>query len=211
MGIAQIDLAILLPAFAAAWNLAGGQAFTAPLKRLSRTHRTPDGYFTVEAPSEWALGKEEEANELTFVNGDISVNIAAVEAEDGDTIDQILEINKSLLRHLCPAGDLVRRCGYDCRRSWGLFHHVLPRSADTNDCSSLGGTLPKTNHYLQDGGALRGTAYRSEHNRRHDGEHKNRPQIAAGRRVTQNILLSESFSLHFSHSYMRGWSTTKPV
>ena len=106
VGIAQIDLAILLPAFAAAWNLIGGQSLLAPQKASGRVYRSPDGFFTIEAPAGWAMGSEEEANELTFVNGDVSVNAAAVETEDGDTVDQILEINKALLRHLCPAGEL---------------------------------------------------------------------------------------------------------
>lgn len=106
VGIGQLDIAIMLPAFAAAWNLVGGQALLTPQRASSRAYHSPDGFFSVEAPAGWQLGAEEEANELTFVNGDVSVNVAAVEAEDGDTVDQILEINKALLRHLCPSGEV---------------------------------------------------------------------------------------------------------
>jgi hypothetical protein len=106
MGIGQLDLAILMPAFAAAWNLAGGQTLLAPQKASRRVYRSPDGFFTIEAPAGWAMDTEEEANELTFVNGDVSVNVAAVKTNDGDTVDQILEINKGLLRHLCPSGEI---------------------------------------------------------------------------------------------------------
>jgi len=106
MGISQVDLAILLPAFAAAWSLVGGQTAFATQESSGRAHRSPDGFFSVEAPAGWELCTQEDSNEVTFLNGKVSVSVAAAETEAGDTVDQILEFNKSLVRHLCPAGEV---------------------------------------------------------------------------------------------------------
>ena len=106
MGMSQIDLAILLPAFAAAWNLVGGQTMLATQKDSGRVYLSPDGLFAVEAPFGWELHKQEGSNEVTFLNGEVSVSVAATETEAGDTVDQFLEVNKSLVRHICPAAEV---------------------------------------------------------------------------------------------------------
>jgi hypothetical protein len=49
MGIGLFDHAILLPAFAAAWNLAVGQTLFASPKDTGRAFLSPDGSFTVMA------------------------------------------------------------------------------------------------------------------------------------------------------------------
>jgi hypothetical protein len=51
MGISPIDLAILLPAFVAAWNLVGGQTLFASPKDTGRAFLSPDGSFAIEAPA----------------------------------------------------------------------------------------------------------------------------------------------------------------
>ena len=104
--MSQIDLAILLPAFAAAWNLVGGQTMLATQKDSGRVYLSPDGLFAVEAPYGWELRKQEGSNEVTFMNGEVSVSVAAAETEAGDTVDQFLEVNKSLVRHICPASEV---------------------------------------------------------------------------------------------------------
>jgi hypothetical protein len=104
--MSQVDLAILLPAFAAAWNLAGGQTMFAAQKDSGRVYLSPDGLFAVEEPAGWELRKQEGSNEVTFLNGQVSVSVAAAETEAGDTVDQFLEVNKSLLRHMCPAAEV---------------------------------------------------------------------------------------------------------
>ena len=106
MSMSQVDLAILLPAFAAAWNLAGGQTMFASQKDSGRVYLSPDGFFAIEAPVGWELCKQEGSNEVTFLNGEVSVSVAAVETEAGDTVDQFLEVNKSLVRHMCPAAEV---------------------------------------------------------------------------------------------------------
>lgn len=107
MGIGQIDFAILLPAFAAAWNLSGGQTMFAAHKDSGRVYRSPDGLFAVEAPAGWELCKQEGSNEVTLLNGEVSISVAAAETEAGDTVDQFLEVNKSLVRHMCPAAEVL--------------------------------------------------------------------------------------------------------
>jgi hypothetical protein len=106
MSMSQVDLAILLPAFAAAWNLAGGQTLFAAQKDSGRVYLSPDGLFAIEAPAGWELHKQEGSNEVTFLNGQVSVSVAAAETEAGDTVDQFLEVNKSLLRHMCPDAEV---------------------------------------------------------------------------------------------------------
>ena len=107
MGMSQVDLAILLPAFAAAWNLVGGQTMFAAQKNSGCVYLSPDGLFAVEAPAGWELCKQEGSNEVTFLNGEVSASVAAVETEAGDTVDQVLEVNKSLVRHMCPAAEVL--------------------------------------------------------------------------------------------------------
>lgn len=103
LGISQIDLAILLPAFAAAWNLAGEESLLAAPRVSGRCYRSSDGSYTIEVPSEWELNRRVDSNELTFLNGEVSVSVAT---EEGDSVDQFLEISKALVRSICPAAEL---------------------------------------------------------------------------------------------------------
>jgi hypothetical protein len=105
MGISQVDLAILLPAFAAAWSLAGGATTFAAHQESGRSYRSPDGNFSIEVPPGWDHCTQESSNEVTFVCGKISVSVATEETEAGDTVDQLLELNKSFLRSICPVAE----------------------------------------------------------------------------------------------------------
>lgn len=106
MGMSQVDLAILLPAFAAAWNLVGGDSFFANQRALDRLYLSPDGFFAIEAPGSWEHGRRPASNELTFTSGQVTVSVATAETDAGDSIEQFLEFNKSLLRHMCPVASL---------------------------------------------------------------------------------------------------------
>ena len=106
MGMSQVDLAILLPSFAAAWNLASGQTMFAAQKDSGCVYLSPDGLFAVEAPAGWEVRKQEGSNEVTFLNGEVSVSVAADDTEAGDKVDQFLEVNKSLVRHMRPDAEV---------------------------------------------------------------------------------------------------------
>lgn len=106
MGISQVDLAILLPAFAAAWNLVGGERLFASQPASDRLHRSPDGFFAVEAPGEWEFSQQQTSNELIFTSGQVSISVSTAETDAGDSVEQFLEFNKSLLRHMCPTAVL---------------------------------------------------------------------------------------------------------
>jgi len=106
MGISQVDLAILLPAFAAAWNLIGGEKIFAGSPASERSFQSPDGFFALEAPADWEHGQQHATNELAFTCGEVNVSVATAETEADDSVEQFLEFNKSLLRHMCPTAVL---------------------------------------------------------------------------------------------------------
>jgi hypothetical protein len=106
MGMSQVDLAILLPAFAAAWNLVGGERLFASQSASDRLYPSPDGFFAIEAPGDWEHTQQQASNEFTFTKGEVSVSVATAETDPGDSIEQFLEFNKSLLRHMCPTAVL---------------------------------------------------------------------------------------------------------
>ena len=106
MGMSQVDLAILLPAFAAAWNLVGGERLFVGQQTSDRLYTSPDGFFAIEAPSDWEQSRQHASNELTFTSGQVSVSVSTAETEAGDSVEQFLEFNKSLLRHMCPTADM---------------------------------------------------------------------------------------------------------
>jgi hypothetical protein len=104
--MSQVDLAILLPAFAAAWNLVGGDRLFAGQQTSDRLYPSPDGFFAIEAPGDWEHSQQHASNELTFTSGQVSVSVSTAETETDDSVEQFLEFNKSLLRHMCPTSDL---------------------------------------------------------------------------------------------------------
>ncbi len=107
MGISEIDMAILLPACAAAWNLVGGHTSFSDRKSAARVYHSPDGFFAIEAPVGWVQLKLDVSNELAFVSGKISVSVSAVETQAGDTVDQFLELNKAIVRSMCPVAEVL--------------------------------------------------------------------------------------------------------
>jgi hypothetical protein len=106
IGICQIDLAILLPAFAAAWNLLGGEKIFVGQQTSDCLFVSPDGFFSIEAPSDWEQEVQESANELIFLCGQVNVSVATAETEAEDSVEQYMEFNKSLLRHMCPVAEV---------------------------------------------------------------------------------------------------------
>jgi hypothetical protein len=106
MGMSQFDLAILLPACAAAWNLVCGKTPFAVDEASGHIYQSPDGSFAVEAPIGWKHRRQAGSNEVIFLNGNVSVSVATAETNADDTIDQFLEFNKTLLRYMCPAAEV---------------------------------------------------------------------------------------------------------
>ncbi len=106
MGISQIDMAILLPACAAAWNLVGGHTSFSNRKSAARIYHSPDGLFAFEVPVGWEQRTLDGSNELTLLNGEISVSVSAAETQAGDSVDQFMEFNKALLRSMSPAAEV---------------------------------------------------------------------------------------------------------
>lgn len=110
MGVSQVELAILLPACAAKWTLSRGNRFagkSAPAQKSPRrVYYSSDGYFAVEPPLGWQQRRHDNSNEVTFAKGKVSVSLAAVECESGDTVEEFIAFKKSLMRHLCPAGEM---------------------------------------------------------------------------------------------------------
>lgn len=106
MGISQVDLAILLPAFAAAWNLVGGERLFASSQASDRPYQSPDGFFAIEAPCDWEHCQQHASNEMTFTSGQVSVSVSTAETAASDSVEQFMEFNKSLLRHMCPTAVL---------------------------------------------------------------------------------------------------------
>ncbi|MGD0831621.1 MAG: hypothetical protein ABR907_11790 [Terracidiphilus sp.] len=108
--MSHFDLAVVLPSCAAAWNLTGGRRFGnkyLPPRRIpGRVYQGPDGFFAVEPPLGWQQRRHDNSNEVAFVKGKISVSVATVDSEPGDTIEDFLEFKKSLVHHLCPAGEI---------------------------------------------------------------------------------------------------------
>ncbi len=110
MGMNQVDRATLLPACAASWNLSNGKRFGSkylPARRIPRrTYQSSDGYFVVEPPLGWLQRRHDTSNEVTFAKGKISVSIATVNRDPGDSVEKFIEFKKSMMRHLCPAGKI---------------------------------------------------------------------------------------------------------
>ena len=53
-----------------------------------------------------SLCRHEASNELGLLCGQVSVSVATAKTEAGDSVEQFLEFNKSLLRHMCPTAVL---------------------------------------------------------------------------------------------------------
>ena len=133
MGICQVDLAILLPAFAAAWNLVGGQTMFAAQKNSGCVYLSPDGLFAVEAPAGWELCKQEGSNEVTFLNGEVSASVAAVETEAGSAgmlKDKFAEGRYMDVAGLCKVAHIAEIEAQGWSLNPGRYVGVTERGAD---------------------------------------------------------------------------------
>jgi hypothetical protein len=102
----MIETTIVLLSSTAAWNLAGAQ--TPPATQTARwlTYQSRDLFFVFDRPSAWEYHTEEDSNEVVFLRGNLSVSVAVANNDEGNTVDQFLEVNKSLLRQRCPAPEV---------------------------------------------------------------------------------------------------------
>jgi hypothetical protein len=102
----MIETTVMLLYGAATWNLAGAQAPAATQPAHWLTYQSRDLFFVVERPSGWEYRTTEDSNEVIFQNGNISVSVAAANNDDDNSVEQFLEVNKSLLRQQCPAAEM---------------------------------------------------------------------------------------------------------
>lgn len=105
-GINHTNFPVLLPACAVAWSLAGGKTLFATRNASRNVYRSPDGFFALELPHGWEHCEQEGSNEVAFVNGKACVSVATVETHPGDTVEQLLESQKSIVSGMCPAADV---------------------------------------------------------------------------------------------------------
>jgi hypothetical protein len=103
----SLKCAALVVACAGSWLVANGQAQPAATGTAApRMYRSVDGAFAVEVPAGWQVRKEDGSNEVTFLNGNVSVSVATAATEDGDTVAKLMEVNKSMLKQQCPAAEV---------------------------------------------------------------------------------------------------------
>jgi len=96
---------VLLLFGTAALSPAGAQAPPTRLPVHWMTYQSRDLFFLVERPSDWEVRTADGSNEVVFQSGNVSVNVAVVNNDENNTVDQFLEVNKSLLRQQCPAAE----------------------------------------------------------------------------------------------------------
>jgi len=65
-----------------------------------------DLFYVVEIPAGWEYRNEEGSNEITISKDDVSVSVAVVDAEIGNTVETLLEARKKLLLERCPSAEL---------------------------------------------------------------------------------------------------------
>jgi len=102
----MIETTIMLLSSTAAWNLACAQAPPTTQTAHWLTYQSRDLFFVVDRPSAWDYRTEEDSNEVVFQSGNLSVSVAVANNDEGNTADQFLEVNKSLLRQQCPAAEM---------------------------------------------------------------------------------------------------------
>lgn len=80
-----------------------GQAGGAAKPMVYGSH---DLFYVVEIPAGWEYRNEEGSNEITISKDDVSVSVAVVDAEIGNTVETLLEARKKLLLERCPSAEL---------------------------------------------------------------------------------------------------------
>jgi hypothetical protein len=97
----KTGLAIVLLG-AAGWISAGAQP--APAHWLN--YQSHDAFYRIDYRTDWEIVEQDETNEVKFQRGNVSVTVAAAKNDEGNTVEQFLEINKSRLRQQCPAAEV---------------------------------------------------------------------------------------------------------
>jgi hypothetical protein len=90
---------------ATAWIHVSGQAPPAALAHWL-TYQSRDTFFVVDMPPGWEYRTSEDSNEVVFQRGNVSVSLAAANKDEDNTVEQLLEVNKSLLRRQCPTAEM---------------------------------------------------------------------------------------------------------
>jgi hypothetical protein len=102
----MIESAILLLAGASTWNPAAAQSPPATRTAHWLSYQSHDTFYLVDYRSDWEFVEQDETNEVKFQSGNVSISVAAANNDEGKTVEQFLEANKSLLRQQCPASEM---------------------------------------------------------------------------------------------------------
>jgi hypothetical protein len=105
-GMISLKCAALVMACAGAWVAGNLQTQPASTSTPPRFYQSADGAFSVGVPSGWQLRKEDGSNEVTFLNGNVSVSVATAATEEGDTVAKLMDVNKSMLKQQCPTAEI---------------------------------------------------------------------------------------------------------
>jgi hypothetical protein len=70
------------------------------------TYFSPDLFYTVEIPAGWDYRHEEGSNEITIYKDDASVSVAVPAIEETDTVQDFLDVNKTMLKSQCPSAEV---------------------------------------------------------------------------------------------------------
>lgn len=87
---------------AAGWISAGAQP--APAHWLN--YQSHDTFYVIDYRTDWEIVEQDETNEVKFQRGNVIVSVAVANNDDGKTVAQFLEIDKSRLRQQCPAAEV---------------------------------------------------------------------------------------------------------
>jgi hypothetical protein len=87
---------------ASGWIPAGAQ----PVPAHWLSYQSHDLFYLIDYRSDWEFVEQDESNEVKFQSGNVSVSVAAANDDEGYTVEQFLEVNKSLLRQQCPAAEV---------------------------------------------------------------------------------------------------------
>lgn len=101
-----IQNAIFLLAGAAAWNPAAAQAPSTTKAAHWLTYQSHDTFYVIDYRTDWEYAGQDESNEVKFQRGNVSVTVAVANNDEGKTVEQFLEIDKSRLRQQCPAAEV---------------------------------------------------------------------------------------------------------
>jgi hypothetical protein len=101
-----IETAVVLLSGAVAWNLASAQTSTTAAPAHWLTYQSHDLFYLIDYRSDWEFVEQDGSNEVKFKSGNVSVSVAVENNDDNNTVEQFLEMNKSLLLQQCSRAEI---------------------------------------------------------------------------------------------------------